>query len=334
MRAYLGCLLPPFRRVDVVGEVFAGRFELIEPVADGGMGSIWRVRDRRDQQVYAGKLLRQSDAGSLLRFIREQSTRVQHPHIVTPLSWAGEDDRVLFTMPFVDGGSVAVLLGDSGPLPPAWTVLLLDQTLQALEAVHDAGIVHRDVKPANLLLRATGGEPPHLLLSDFGIAARCDEPRLTQAWQVLGSPGYMHPDQQHGADPAPSHDVYSVGMVGLELVTGLRPPRGREAAASDPPPGQAELVALLLEATAVGATGSTAAELRTRLAALPPYPMPQGPDAPFVFEHLPGDAEAEARPAEPSSQRPLDTGAVRRVLAGLLLVIALACLVAAVLVVF
>jgi serine/threonine-protein kinase len=139
-----------------MGEVFAGRFELLDPVAEGAMGSVWRVRDLRDGRVYAGKVLRQSDAGSLLRFMREQSTRVRHPHVVTPLSWAGEDDRVVFTMPLVTGGSVATLLGDHGALPDPWTVALLDQALQALEAVHAAGYVHRDVKPANLLLRPTG----------------------------------------------------------------------------------------------------------------------------------------------------------------------------------
>ena len=332
-----------------MGEVFAGRFELVEPVAEGGMGSIWRVRDRRDQQIYAGKLLRQSDAASLLRFMREQATRVQHPHVVTPLSWAGEDDRVLFTMPFVDGGSVddrvlftmpfvdggsvATLVGDNGPLPPAWTVLLLDQTLQALEAVHAAGIVHRDVKPGNLLLRATGEQRPHLMLSDFGIAARSDEPRLTRAWQVLGSPGYMHPDQERGADPEPSHDVYSVAMVGLELVTGYRPPQAREAARSDPPSTQAELVRLLLEVTTADpASALDASGLRQRLADLPAYPWERGPDALFVFEHGPA-SEASDRPEPPLRSRQPDPRLVPRALAALLLVVGLGCLVAAALVV-
>ena len=102
-----------------MGEVFAGRYELLDPVATGGMGTIWRVLDRADGQVKAAKILRQSDAASLLRFVREQSMRIDHTHVVTPLSWAGVDDRVLFTMPLVRGGSVADLLHEHGALPPA-----------------------------------------------------------------------------------------------------------------------------------------------------------------------------------------------------------------------
>ena len=90
-----------------MGEVFAGRYELIDPIASGGMGTVWRVLDRTDGQVKAAKMLHQSDAAMLLRFVREQSLRIDHTHIVTPQSWAGVDDRVLFTMPLVAGGSVS-----------------------------------------------------------------------------------------------------------------------------------------------------------------------------------------------------------------------------------
>lgn len=207
-----------------MGEVFARRYELLDPIADGGMGSVWRVRDHVDGSVKAAKLLRQRDAGSLLRFIREQATRVEHPHVVTPLSWVGEDDAVLFTMPLVRGGSVATLVGDWGPLPEPWVTTLLDQTLAALEAVHAAGVVHRDVKPANLLLEPTGAGLPHLRLSDFGIAAVVGEPRLTSANVTLGTPGYAAPEQQTGADPSPSQDLYAVGVVGLEMLLGHPPP--------------------------------------------------------------------------------------------------------------
>ena len=187
----------------VVGEVFAGRYELMNPIADGGMGSVWQVRDHRDNTVKAAKLLRQSDAGSLLRFIREQSVRIDHTHVITPDSWAGDDDRVLFTMPLVRGGSVAALVGDFGALPPAWTREILDQALQGLAAVHAAGFVHRDVKPANLLLDPTGAGRPHVRVGDFGVAAPLDQPRMTRASQVIGSPGYLSPEQLQGADPDP-----------------------------------------------------------------------------------------------------------------------------------
>ncbi|WP_299051505.1 serine/threonine-protein kinase [uncultured Nocardioides sp.] len=207
-----------------MGEVFAGRYELLEPVAMGGMGTVWTIRDQSDGRLKVAKILQQSDAASLLRFVREQSVRIDHRHVVTPESWAGMDDRVLFTMPLVRGGSVADLIRGFGALPARWTATLLDQTLQALEAVHAAGIVHRDVKPANLLLEPTGRARPHLRLTDFGIAAPVDSPRMTRAGGAIGTPGYMPPEQEHGADPDPRQDLYSVGVVGLEMLSGIRPP--------------------------------------------------------------------------------------------------------------
>ena len=214
-----------------MGEVFAGRYELLDPIATGGMGTVWRVLDRVAGEVKAAKMQRQTDAAMLLRFVREQSVRIDHTHVVTPQSWAGVDDRVLVTMPLVRGGSVSGLMKRYGPLPPRWVAVLVDQTLQALEAVHEAGIVHRDIKPGNLLLEPTGSSKPHLRLTDFGIAVPSDEPRLTHVAMVIGTPGYMPPEQYRGADPDPSADIYALGVVTLEMLTGHRP-RGDD----EPPP--------------------------------------------------------------------------------------------------
>ena len=280
-----------------MGELFAGRFELVTPVAEGGMGSVWVVRDHRDGQLYAGKLLRQSDSGSLLRFMREQATRISHEHVVTPLSWAGEDDRVLFTMPLVRGGSVATLIGDVGPLPEPWVATLVDQVLQALEAVHGAGVVHRDVKPANLLLHPTGSGAPHLLLTDFGIAAHAADPRLTSASQVLGTPGYMAPEQLHGADPHPTQDIYAVGMVGLEMLTAQRPARSVDGDVVAPG-ATGPLADLLRRATALDPRErpGSAAEMRSLLAATEVRAPAEGTEAPHVFDHLaPPAPEAPAQ---------------------------------------
>ena len=210
--------------VRAVNPVFARRYELLDPIADGAMGSVWVVRDQQDGEVKAAKVLKHSDAASLLRFMREQSTRIHHPHVVTPLSWSGEDDSVLFTMPLVRGGSVATLIGDWGPLPQSWVVTILEQTLSALVAVHAERVVHRDVKPANLLLEPTGSRPPHVRLTDFGIAVPVDQPRLTLSSTTLGTPGYMAPEQLAGADPDPRQDLYSVAIVGLEMLLGHPPP--------------------------------------------------------------------------------------------------------------
>lgn len=206
-----------------MGEVFGGRYELVDVLAAGGMGTVWRAWDHRDHAYRAAKVLRQANSDSLLRFVRETTWQVQHPHVVAPTGWIGEDDRVLFTMPLVTGGSVADLLGDFGPLPAGWAIELARQALLGLDEVHGAGLVHRDIKPANLLLDATGRAAPHLLLSDFGAAAQVGAPRLTRVDRVIGTPGYLAPEQFRGADPEPAQDVYAVGVVLLQTLTG-RPP--------------------------------------------------------------------------------------------------------------
>ncbi len=190
--------------------------------------------DAKERVFRAGKVLRASDATSLLRFVRELGYRIHHPNVLAPLGWVGEDDKVMFTMDLVRGGSVASLLGDYGALPPAWVAVLLDQLLDGLGAVHAAGLVHRDVKPANLLLEPTGPHRPHLLLSDFGIAAPVDGPRFTSVSIVLGTLGYLAPEQLRGAVPDPRQDLYAAGAVAVEMLTGgltalpagQRPPTG------------------------------------------------------------------------------------------------------------
>ncbi|MFP3989217.1 serine/threonine-protein kinase, partial [Streptomyces sp. E11-3] len=206
-----------------MGEVFAGRYELVDPIGSGGAGAVWRVWDRRRRRYVAAKVLRQRDAHSLLRFVREQALRIDHPHLLAPASWAADDDQVLFTMDLVAGGSLAHLIGDYGPLPPRYVCTLLDQLLSGLSAVHAEGVVHRDIKPANILLEATGTGRPHLRLSDFGIAMRRGEPRLTQTDYVMGTPGYFAPEQLLGAEPHSAADLFATGLVALYLLEGAKP---------------------------------------------------------------------------------------------------------------
>lgn len=207
-----------------MGDVFAGRYELVDPLGEGGAGVVWRVWDLRQRHYCAAKVLRQVDASSLLRFMREQSLRLDHPHILAPTGWAGEDDKVLFTMPIADGGSVATLISDFGPLPARLCAVLLDQLLAALETIHSEGIVHRDVKSANLLLDATGSGHPRLWLGDFGIATGQDAPRLTQGPFTVGTPGYLAPESRtQGWQPEPRADLYAAGMCVVEMLTGLTP---------------------------------------------------------------------------------------------------------------
>ncbi|MFF0263987.1 protein kinase [Kribbella sp. NPDC004536] len=274
-------------------EAFAGRYRLIDLIGTGGMGSVWRAWDLRRSKYVAAKVLGQHDAAALLRFVREQSLRIEHPHVIAPHGWAADDDKVVFAMDLVRGGSVATLLGDHGPLPVAYVAVLLDQLLHGLSAVHAARVVHRDVKPANLLLDVTGTGRPHLRLSDFGVAALLDEPRMTRQSTILGTPGYLAPEQLSGADPDPRQDLYAVGAVAVELLTGERP-----GADGKLPALTGDAVALAgfithLTATDPNArpdTALTAGRLLAATGALPPHsttPWTASPDAPEVFDQLP-----------------------------------------------
>ncbi len=230
----------------------------------------------------AAKLQRQADSASLLRFVRESSTRVEHPHVVAPTGWSAEDGTVLFAMPIIGGGSVAQVVADHGPLPPAWVQEVGRQLFVALQAVHDAGLVHRDVKPANLLLEATGTADPILRLSDFGIAAVRDEPRLTRAWEVVHTPGYAAPEVFTDADPDPRQDLYAAGVVLVEMLTAKRP---RSDGSVEVPAGPFAAVVERLVDPDPRRRPATAAEAGAALAAVPVPPHAGEPVE--VFSHLP-----------------------------------------------
>ncbi|NPD04457.1 serine/threonine protein kinase [Nocardioides sp. zg-1308] len=208
--------------------VVAGRYVLLDQIGTGGMGSVWRARDARTGCLVAVKVLGRHSSALLARFVREQAVRVRHPHVVAPQGWAAEDELVVLAMELVPGGSVADLLREHGPLDAGTAGLLLEQLLSGLAAVHAAGLVHRDVKPANLLLEATGEAGPHLRLGDFGVAAPVADRRFTTVPGAIGTDGYMAPEQARGAPPEPTQDLYAVGRVALELVTGLPPARQHE----------------------------------------------------------------------------------------------------------
>lgn len=284
------------------------------------MGDVWRVWDQRERAFRAAKLQRQSDSAALLRFVRESSTRVEHPHVLAPTGWWADDGRVLIVMPIVDGGSVAVLLADHGALGEWWARTLGLQLLDALAAVHAAGIVHRDVKPSNLLLSATGTGPPALWLSDFGIAVRADEPRLTHHAEVVHTPGYSAPEVVRGADPDPRQDLYGAGIVLVELLTGRRP--GDDGIAV--PVGPLATVIARLVAADPSNRFASAAEAHEALAAvsvpapggepievfdqLPPWPPGWGPGGPVpVAPTTPApmvQASAAPEPKASPSRRP------------------------------
>ncbi len=206
----------------VAGMLVAGRYRLSDPIGSGGMGTVWRACDVRARRAVAVKVLTESHPTALLRLVQEQSLRLDHPHLLAVTGWAADDDAAVLVMPVARGGSLAALARRRGALSAPFVAVVLDQLLAALEAVHRAGVVHRDVKPENLLLDATGRGLPHLLLADFGVAVHPHRPRLTGDSGVVGTDGYMPPDQAAGGAPEPWWDVYAAGVVARELLGGRR----------------------------------------------------------------------------------------------------------------
>lgn len=297
-----------------MGEVFAGRYELIDPIGRGGVGAVWRAWDHRRRRYVAAKVLQQSDAHTLLRFVREQALRIDHPHVLAPASWAADDDKVLFTMDLVSGGSLAHLIGDYGPLPPAFVCTLLDQLLAGLAAVHAEGVVHRDIKPANILLEATGTKRPHLRLSDFGISMRKGEPRLTETNHVVGTPGYFAPEQMLGAEPEFTADLFAVGLVALYLLQGQKPDsralvehfthHGTPGAPAGIPEPLWQVLAGLLQPDPDTRFRTATGARKALTAAVEMLPDPGPDDEPVeVFDQL-GPLPPGSAPAAPSSRPP------------------------------
>jgi serine/threonine protein kinase len=276
--------------------VVAGRYRLLDQVGSGGMGSVWRAHDVRTGQEVALKVLGRHGSALLARFVREQAIRVRHPHVVAPHGWAAEDDLVVLAMELVPGGSVADLLREHGPLDPGTAALLVEQLLMGLGAVHGAGLVHRDVKPANLLLEATGDGPPHLRLGDFGVAAPIADRRFTTVPGAIGTDGYMAPEQARGAPPEPTQDLYAVGRVALELVTGLPPARQGDIPSHPLRP--------LVERLLVSDPEQRIATVDAALRLLRRLPVPP-PDGPPVRDRL-GPTPRRRRTTRTAPRRPVD----------------------------
>ncbi|MBA2955035.1 protein kinase [Nocardioides sp. MAH-18] len=286
----------------------AGRYQLLDRIGSGAMGSVWRATDLRTGETVAAKVLGAHDSAMLLRFVREQSLRIRHPHVLAPTGWAADDHRVVLGMDLVRGGSLDDLLAETGPLPTSYAVLLLDQLLQALAAVHAAGVVHRDVKPANLLLEPTGDGAPFLRLGDFGVAVPVEDVRLTRGPAAIGTDGYMAPEQVGGAAPDPRQDVYAAGVVAVQLLTG-RPPRVGHPSLVPEGPLRPLLGAMTHSDPAVRTPSAAAALERLRRLDVPgDGPWPWVPD----------------RLGEPTPARGRDRAAVALVAALVVVVVALA----------
>jgi serine/threonine-protein kinase len=200
-----------------------GRYRLIELLGQGGMGEVWKAYDTTIDRVVALKMLLPhfaKDPDFDRRFRREARTaaRLDDPHVV-PIHDVGEiDGRLYVTMRLVDGADLDTLL-KSGPLPPARAVNIIEQIAGALHSAHRVGLVHRDVKPSNILL----ADNDFAYLIDFGIARAADDTKLTSEGATIGTWAYMAPERFRTGDIEPSSDIYALACVLYQCLTGETP---------------------------------------------------------------------------------------------------------------
>jgi hypothetical protein len=210
------------------GRVIAGRYRLEAPVGRGAMGVVWRARDQlldRDVAVkevqIAETLTAEERANAYQRTLREAKTaaRLNHPGVVTVYDVAEDGGRPWIVMQLVSAQSLDQVLATSGPLSPRRAAEVGRQLLSALSVAHAAGVMHRDVKPSNVLL----GRDDGAVLTDFGIATFQGDPRLTQTGMVMGSPGFTAPERIRGEDATPASDLWSLGATLYAAVEGHGP---------------------------------------------------------------------------------------------------------------
>jgi serine/threonine-protein kinase len=211
----------------MAARMLGGRYELLDRLGSGGMAEVWRARDEQLGRMVAVKLLLEhlvDDPGFVERFRREarHSAALAHPNIVVLHDWGIEGQTPYLVMEVVDGMTLRQRLRSSGRLPVAETVSIARQVLAALHQAHDRGIVHRDIKPENILIGHLG-EAQHVKVSDFGVATAIgDVERLTRGGMV-GTPSYVSPEQAAGQPVSPATDIYSIGCVLFECLSGFPP---------------------------------------------------------------------------------------------------------------
>lgn len=212
-----------------VGVTLSGRYRLQRLIATGGMGQVWEAVDSRLGRRVAVKVLKQeysSDPEFIERFRAEARTvaMLNHPGIAAVHDYGetemdGEGRTAYLVMELVNGEPLNSVIKRTGRLSLRHALDMLEQTGRALQVAHAAGLVHRDVKPGNILITPTG----QVKLTDFGIAKAVDAAPVTQTGMVMGTAQYIAPEQALGEDATAASDVYSLGVVGYEAVSGKRP---------------------------------------------------------------------------------------------------------------
>ncbi|MGI8708025.1 MAG: serine/threonine-protein kinase [Actinomycetota bacterium] len=203
------------------GDVINGRYELLDPLGSGGMAFVWRARDIRLDRPVAVKLIAPQfaeDPEFLVRFFSEGQSiaQINHPNVVSVLDFGEAEGRPFLVIEYVSGGSLTEAF--EGPLVPERALELVAEAARGAGAAHALGIVHRDIKPPNILMTERG----QAKLADFGIASIAGGEKFTATGAAIGSPHYVSPEQVSGRQPVPASDVYSLGVVLYELVTGQK----------------------------------------------------------------------------------------------------------------
>ncbi|MFF4742884.1 protein kinase [Streptomyces chengbuensis] len=210
------------------GLLLAGRYRLTESIGRGGMGKVWRAQDEVLHRTVAVKELTAglyvSEADRTVLHARTQkearaAARISHPNVVTVHDVLEYDGRPWIVMQYVDGPSLADAAKESGRIEPAEAARIGLHVLGALRAAHAAGVLHRDVKPGNVLLASDG----RVLLTDFGIAAIEGDSTITRTGELVGSIDYLAPERVRGGDPGPASDLWSLGATLYTAVEGTSP---------------------------------------------------------------------------------------------------------------
>src|SRR6266853_1123537 len=207
-----------------IGTVLAGRYELLKLIGQGGMGAVYKARDKELDRVVALKLIRPELAKNpevLRRFKQELilARQVTHKNVIRIFDLGQSDGIKFITMDFVEGQDLRSLLLEKSKLAPDQAARIMLQICRALEAAHAEGVIHRDLKPQNIMLDASG----RILVMDFGIARSAYLPGMTQTGALIGTPEYMSPEQGRGEALTERSDLFSMGIIFYELLTGKSP---------------------------------------------------------------------------------------------------------------
>jgi eukaryotic-like serine/threonine-protein kinase len=278
------------------GVLLGGRYRLTERIAAGGQGEVWRADDTTLGRTAAVKVLRPELADNVEfreRFRREaqHAASLSHPGIAQVFDYDEGDDGTApyLVMEYIEGESLSTTIARDAPLSPGRVLDIVIAAASALSAAHAAGLVHRDVKPGNLLLSRDGS----IKITDFGIARAVDASPLTRTGMLVGTPQYLAPEQATGRAATTASDLYALGIIAFEMLTGRPPYEGPPTAVllahrdvplpplpPSVPAGLAELVRVLTakDAAARPHPASAVADWATRLQADPAATAPGGSD--------------------------------------------------------